>query len=253
MKIMRCGLGRIIIFSEMMGLIFMDAQLRELMEHYLRTVDKVCVNLLEAFSLKTKEELLEYKVQNHIWQTQQNGIQYAFHGIGCAAWNDEFWIDWDFCGGSRWCGIKPWFLAMTLKENHSVYAEKYDANHIKELCEQAAAEGEMIKRGEQYFFAVSREDTFRPEFPGEFDTLVIERFEYRWVIKRDRAVDRFLRKSIHVSNQIYNNPYRYTLRFFQGSKEVYAIPYDDIGYPESAVRIMSNEIIQKLKSQAPFP
>lgn len=30
-------------------------------------------------------------------------------------------------------------------------------------------------------------------------------------------------------------------------KEVYSIPYDDLGYPENAVSIMSDDIIRNLK------
>ena len=37
------------------------------------------------------------------------------------------------------------------------------------------------------------------------------------------------------------------LVFLLGETEVYKIPYDDTGYPENAVKIMSDEILQNLK------
>ena len=36
------------------------------------------------------------------------------------------------------------------------------------------------------------------------------------------------------------------LKFLLGGKEFYAIPYNDISYPENAVKIMSDEIIKNL-------
>lgn len=36
------------------------------------------------------------------------------------------------------------------------------------------------------------------------------------------------------------------LKFLLGGKEIYTIPYNDISYPENAVKIMSDEIIRNL-------
>lgn len=39
------------------------------------------------------------------------------------------------------------------------------------------------------------------------------------------------------------------LKFLLDEKEVYAIPYDDISYPENAIKIMSDEIIRNLSKE----
>ena len=36
------------------------------------------------------------------------------------------------------------------------------------------------------------------------------------------------------------------LKFLLGGKEIFTIPYNDISYPENAVKIMSDEIIKNL-------
>jgi hypothetical protein len=61
--------------------------------------------------------------------------------------------------------------------------------------------------------------------------------------------DRFLRKSNWICNQIYGNQNRYVLRFFLGENEIYSVPYDDMNYPENAVKIMTDTILWNLKKQ----
>lgn len=39
----------------------------------------------------------------------------------------------------------------------------------------------------------------------------------------------------------------YILRFFLDRKEIYTIPYDDICYPENAIKIMTDDIIWNLR------
>ena len=46
---------------------------------------------------------------------------------------------------------------------------------------------------------------------------------------------------------IYKKEDKYILRYFFRGKEIYTIPYDDIGYPENAIKIMSDDIICNLK------
>ena len=47
-------------------------------------------------------------------------------------------------------------------------------------------------------------------------------------------------------NQIDKNEDKYILKFLLNGREVYTIPYNDISYPENAVKIMSDEIIKNL-------
>lgn len=62
---------------------------------------------------------------------------------------------------------------MTIKKSKSQYSEYYDGNLIKKTCEQAVKDGIMFKKYEQYYFAIPKSETFKPQFPKEFDTLVV--------------------------------------------------------------------------------
>lgn len=64
---------------------------------------------------------------------------------------------------------------------------------------------------------------------------------------RNKVIDRFIRKSRRVYNSIEKSLNKYTLRFILEGKEIYSIPYDDIGYPENAVRIMNDILINLSK------
>ena len=207
-------------------------------KEYIEKVNSVCFKLVEGLNLRTKAELWEYRKTHHEMELVINGIKYMFHGRGCRAFNEEFFLDWDFGYGNRWCGIEPWLLARTLKENKSSYFEYFDGSKIKEECEQAVLNCEMIKKYDLYYFATPTTETFEPDFPKEFDTLVVEHFNSQWEIKKNKMVDRFLRKSNRVSQQIGKSPDKYTLRFILDGKEIYTIPYDDVEYPEKAIDIM---------------
>lgn len=207
-------------------------------KEYIEKVNTVCFNLVEGLNLKTKAELWEYRKTHHEMEFIINGVKYMFHGRGCRASNEEFFLDWDFGYGSRWCGIEPWLLARTLKENKSSCIEYYDGNRIKEECEQAVLNSEMIKQYDLYYFITPITETFEPDFPKEFDTLVVEHFNSQWKIKRNKMVDRFLRKSKRVSRHIGKTPDKYNLKFILDGKEIYTIPYDDVEYPERAIEIM---------------
>lgn len=225
----------------------MEEQLRLVIEGYLDEVNRLCYQLLKGLNLKTKTDLWEYRrIYNEV-QIVVEGVQYIFHGKGCRASNEKYFIDWDFGYGSRWCGVEPWLLARTLKQNKDNYTEYYDGNKIKEECEKAVLQGIMIKKYELYYFAIPISETFRPSFPNEFDVLIVEHFDSQWKIPRNKTVNRFLRKSNQVYQHIDKNPNRYTLRFILEGKEVYSIVYDDIGYPEKAVSLM-NELLRMYSS-----
>lgn len=162
------------------------------------------------------------------------------------ALNEKLFIDWDFGYRGRWCGIDPWKVAMTLKRNNSSYAEYYDGNLIQKECEQFVEKGIMFKQYNQYYFELMEKETFKPEFPAEYDTLIVEYRNLNWVIPRDKVIDRFIRKSVRVDKQINNNEDNYTLKFLLDGKELFIIPYDDVSYPENAVKIMSDEIIKNI-------
>ncbi len=80
----------------------------------------------------------------------------------------------------------------------------------------------------------------------DWDFGFVDYFDSSWSLPRNRNIDRFIRKSTWVYNQIDKSEYKYMLRFLLRGKEIYAIAYNDICYPENAVKIMSDEIIKKL-------
>ena len=217
-----------------------EHELKIAMKEYLGAVDTVCYNLLEGLNLKNKFDFYEYRKAHKLTEFEVNGIKYRLHGRGCIAFNEEIFVDWDFGYRSRWCGIDPWLFATTLKENKSAHSIFYDGELVKQVCEQAVIDGEMFKMYDQYYFAIPLNETFKPDFPKLFDTLIIEHFDKKRKIPRNKTVDRFLRKStkIYIGNDKNLNPYM--LRFILDGKEIFSIHYDDIGYPENAIRVMDN-------------
>lgn len=230
----------------------MEEKFKNIVEEYLNEVNNVCgklingLNSLENVCLRSKMDFLEYRAKTHKMEYEIDGISFRFHGKGCTAFNKEVFIDWDFGYRSRWCGIDPWKVATTLERNGYDNREYYNGDLIRSLCEQAVLEGVMFKQRDQYYFTIPADETFEPDFPEEFDTLIIEHFDTKWSIQRNKIVDRFIRKSKKVYNQIGKCDDKYILKFLLEGKEVYTIPYDDTGYPESAVKIMSDEIIRNL-------
>ena len=97
-----------------------------------------------------------------------------------------------------------------------------------------------------YYFVINEEDTFIPEFPKEYDTLIIEYGESKWSIERNKLIERFIRKSVRIDNMIKYDFDRYILNFYLNAEKVYSIEYNDLRFPESAVKIMTDQIINKL-------
>lgn len=231
----------------------MEDKIKDIMQEYIKNVEDICNILLEGINdsdnlnLKTKKDFFVYRMEKTKMEFEIRGISYRLHGKGCVAFNKEFFLDWDFGYRSRWCGIEPWKLAMTLKKNGSQYDEYYDGNLIKKICEQAVEEGIMFKMYEQYYFSISKSETFEPKFPKEFDTLIVVHHDLTWSIPRNKMIDKFIRKSTRVYNQIDKNEDKYVLFFMLGGKEIYSISYDDIGYPEEAIKIMSDDILYNLQ------
>lgn len=230
----------------------MEEKLQIVLKKYIRDVEGVCnilirsINSSEKFNLKNKYDFFVYRSSCKRTEFEAEGIRYRFHGKGCVAFNEEKFIDWDFGYRSRWCGINPWKVSMTLKKNNNPHVEYYDGNFIQTACEQFIRKGIMFKQYDQYYFGMTADESFKPEFPTEYDTLVIEYFSSGWSIPRNNVIDRFIRKSTRVHNQINKIEDKYMLKFLLDGREIYTIPYNDISYPENAVKIMSDEIIKNL-------
>lgn len=91
---------------------------------------------------------------------------------------------------------------MTLKKNKSPYVEFYDGKLLKEACDLALNEGLMLKNG-LYHYSIPIKETFLPNFPKEYDALVIEDINNTWVLSRNKIIDRFIRKSRLIYNEKY--------------------------------------------------
>lgn len=227
----------------------MENELKMIIKEYIDNVNNVCSKLLEGLKLNTKHDFWNYRGKDCKTEYEINGIKYILHGRGCIATNHELFIDWDFGYGSRWCGVNPWLLAGTLERNRDKHMEYYDSKLIEEECEQAVLDGEMYKKYDLYYFVIPLSETFEPDFPKEFDTLIVEQYNSKWIIQRNKVVDRFIRKSRKIYNQIGKSSNLYTLRFMLDKKEIYSIPYDDVGYPENAVKIMC-DILKNSKKES---
>ena len=230
----------------------MEEKMQIVLKEYIKNVEDVCnilikhINCSENLTLKNKYDFFVYRSNCRKMEFEAEGICYKLHGIGCIAFNKEMFIDWDFGYRSRWCGIDPWKVSRTLKKNNSPCVEYYDGNLIHTMCEQFVKKGIMFKKYNQYYFEMAKDETFKPEFPTVYDTLIIESFNTSWSIPRNKVIDRFIRKSTQVHNQINKNKNSYMLKFILDGKEIFTIPYNDISYPENAVKIMSDDIIKNL-------
>jgi len=213
------------------------------MDEYIMNVSMVCSKLLKGLNLKNKFDFYEYRRIHDLTEFKVNEIKYQLHGKGCIAYSDEMYINWNFGYRSRWCGIDPWLLAITLKENKSPHIDFFDGHLVNQICERAVLENVMFKKDTLYYFTIPVQDTFRPKFPKHFDTLIINHFNEQWIIPRNKVVDRFIRKSTWIYNAINNSPNPYTLKFILNGNEVFSMPYDDIGYPANAIKIMDEILI----------
>lgn len=237
----------------------MKGQLRTVLKEYVMDVEAVCnilvksINKSENIKIKNKYDFFAYRSNCKKMEFEAEGFSYRLHGKGCVAFNDTKFIDWDFGYRSRWCGINPWKFSMTLRKSSSPHIEYYDGNLIRTECERLVEKNIMYKHNDQYYFEITANETFKPEFPTEYDTLVIEYCDSSWSLQRNKVIDRFIRKSTRVYNEINTNEDKYILRFLLDKKELCAIPYNDISYPENAVKIMSDEIIKNLPKSPVCP
>lgn len=233
----------------------MDSTIKAIIDEYFKNVNEVCHKLLEGINaqenlkLMTKWDFFEYRSITRKLEFDVNGINYKLHVNGCFAFSYDLFLNWNFGYRSRWCGIEPWILGMTLKKNKCNYIEYYDGELLKAACEQAVVDGEMFEKNGLYYYSIPINETIIPNFPKEYDTLVIEHFDDRWTIPRNKVIDRFLRKSNRIYNKVYDSENIFFLRFFLDNKEVYKIPYDDICYPENAIKIMTDDILWNLKKR----
>lgn len=227
---------------------------KNILEEYILQVERACdfliqgINKIEKTDMEDKRDFFGYLQKSKKTSFFVDGIEYQLHGKGCHMTGKGRYLDWDFGYRSRWCGIDPWKVAMCLKQNNSTFVDYFDGNLILNECEQAVKDGIMYKQNGQYYFKFLDNEVFEPDFPKEFDTLLIEHADKKWYIPRNKLIDKFIRKSKKVYSKVGEERKFFILKFLKNGKEVYSIPYDDIGYPENAIRIMSDIILKEFQN-----
>lgn len=230
----------------------MEQIVKKIFEEYIIQVEDACdfliqgINEVEKTDIKDKWDFFRYCQESRKTNFVIEGIEYQLHGKGCHMTGKGKYLDWDFGYRSRWCGIDPWKVAMYLKQNNSIYIDYYNGNLILAECQQAVKDGIMYKQNGQYYFKIPNNEVFEPNFPKEFDTLLIEHVDKKWYIPRNKLIDKFIRKSKKVYNKVGEKGNPFLLKFLKNENEIFSIPYDDTAYPENAIKIMSDIIINEL-------
>ena len=129
----------------------MDNIVNNALRNYIADVERVCeillngINNQEKLTIKTKYQLYEYLIKTRKNRVAFDGMTFQFHGgRGCFLFSEDLFLSWDFGYRSRWCGIDPYKVGMTLKENNSSLSDFYDGTVLKNYCDQAVDNGEMI-------------------------------------------------------------------------------------------------------------
>lgn len=232
----------------------MENELKDILHNYIDQVTRLCRNLLEGLELRNKEELIKYLYmgKERVWELKINNVLYKFHGGGCNAYYGINRIQWDFGRRSHWCCIDPWFVSQFIKDNQNNFLVSLEGDYIKLQCEKAVKEKEMYLENGRYYFTIPLKDTFRPQFPSDFDMVVVKYYDDIWKVPKNKELIRFIKKSTFVFNLVDDISDKYILEFQKDNETIYTIAYSDICYPEKAVVIMSDRIIRNLKKGVPF-
>ena len=148
----------------------MEEKLQVVFKEYIGEVEGVCklliksINDSENTNLRNKYDFFEYRSRCKKTEFEVGEVKYRLHGKGCTVFNQEKVIEWDFGYRSRWCGIDPWKVSMTLKKNCSPHAEFYDVNLLQTACEQFVKDGIMFKKYDQYYFELTENETLDLSF-----------------------------------------------------------------------------------------
>lgn len=229
----------------------MDRFFLEAFKEYYSIVEDNCKRLIGAIE-RDKEQLIVNKFDlfdflhkdagNELWV---DNYRYYFHGSGCTVTQNNIIIaDWDFGFRSWWCGIDPFKMAKTLKQNLSKYQKYYESSFIKEKCEQYLAKEEIFLYKGQYYIDLIKLNSVQSNLPLEFDYLIIDYKGVKKRYNRNKSIDKFVRKSNRIYTYIDKLENNYILYFYKDNCEIAHTFYNDIAYPDSAVKIMNGEIIK---------
>lgn len=229
----------------------MDEKFLEAVKTYLSIVEEACNTLIDYIekeyntTILSKYDLYDYLFRSHRYEFIIEERKYFQHGLGFTIYeNDKPIIEWDFGYRSWWCGIQPFKMSNTLKNFGYKESDYCNTEFIKQECEQYVIDNFMYYYKGQYYINLLKLESKKIEFPTEYDRVVVE---YKGVTKsffRDKRMDKFIRKSNAIYARISEMNNNYILIFYNNDMEVARIPYNDIAYPDSAVKIMNQEIIR---------
>lgn len=131
----------------------MQKELTQIVNEYIRSVELVCMNILRAFHLKNKQELMEYRFDRQVGEFLLNDEEqkFYFHGLGCVYKNSHLIINWEFGEGDTWCGISPSNIYSYIVDNQIESGYVYDVTDIEKEFEQSVQNGEWIERWGLYY------------------------------------------------------------------------------------------------------
>ncbi|SEQ05973.1 hypothetical protein SAMN02910289_01146 [Lachnospiraceae bacterium RM5] len=229
----------------------MDKKFLEAVKFYLYIVENAC-NLLidyirnkEQIYIINKYDLYDYLHKKHVFEFVEGERKYCFHGKGCTVLiNDKPMIDWDFGYRSCWCGVEPFKMALTLKSSSYKDFNYYDGKYIKKQCEQYLSEKKMYYYSGQYYIDLIKFNYKKIKFPIIYDKMIIEYNGISRSYPKCKSIDKFIKKSNVIYEKINYLKNNYTLVFYYQNNEIARIPYNDIAYPDAAVKIMNGEIIK---------
>ena len=229
----------------------MDDKFIQAIKTYYVIVENAC-NLLisyiertEQITILNKFALYDYFNSSHKKEFNIGDKKYYCHGIGMMViCNDTIITNWNFGYKSWWCGIDPFFMAETLRNSYYNDVDYYDASYIKRKCEQYVLDKILYYYKGQYYIDLLKIEGTKLQFPTDYDELVIDYKGITRSFRRCKSIDKFIRKSSTVFAGIDKLKNNYILEFLNNGVEVASIPYNDIAYPDSAVKIMNSEIIR---------
>lgn len=218
---------------------------------YLKIVENECNILVkyiedtEQIVILNKFDLYRYFNQASKYEFEVCDRKYHIHGNGImVVCNDGIIADWDFGCRSWWCGVEPFLMAVTLKNTCFKNVDYHDGNYIKGKCEQYLEEELLYYYKGQYYINMLKLGSMKIEFPSDYEKVIIEYKGISRSFNKCKNIDKFIRKSNAVYSKISELKDNYILIFYNNDVEVARVPYNDIAYPDSAVKIMNGEIIK---------
>ena len=229
----------------------MDKEFELAVYAYCEYVRRACdsliqnINSVEQKNIHDKFDLFSYIRKNLIFEYVLDDRKYCFHGSGCSVHaDDEIIVDWDFGYKNLWCGIDPYKMARTLRNNKYENTIFYEADYIRNLCDLYFSQNILIKYGNQYYIDYLKKGTKEIVLPSCFDSLIIQYSGKQKSFPRTKIIDKFFRKSKFIYKDIDKLENNYILIFMDKGDEVSRMFYNDVAYPDAAVELMNTQILK---------